>query len=261
MKIQIASDLHLEFLRRTHPAFPVVQPTDADVLVLAGDIANGADGIEAFADWPTPVVYISGNHEFYGGEVHAVQDVLRAASARTGDHVRYLERREAILGGVRFLGCCLWTDYALNGDPEAAMEAAAQFMVDHRKILIGEHPFTARHALALHRESRGWLEAKLREPFAGQTVVVTHHGPHPGSVHPHYADHPANPGFVSDLTPLIGQAALWIHGHTHSSFRYEVKGTAVIANPRGYLRNRAEPDPEKLVFENAEYDPAMVVEV
>ncbi|MDB5854093.1 MAG: calcineurin-like phosphoesterase family protein [Herminiimonas sp.] len=258
MKIQIASDLHLEFLINRYPGYRIIEPADADVLVLAGDIANGLDGLRQFADWPTPVIYIGGNHEFYVADIDSVQSKLSSTSI---DNVHYLEQQELVLAGVRFLGCTLWTDYALDDDIEAGMDAAARFVVDHVKVRKGNDYFTPRDALALHRRARTWLAEKLDQPYDGQTVVVTHHAPHPNSVHADFEDHPANPSFVSDLTPLLGKSALWIHGHTHSSFRYVVNGTEVVANPCGYVINRAEPDARRLRFENGAFDPRLVVEV
>lgn len=52
MKIQIASDLHLEFLDQRFPDFRVIEHTEADVLVIAGDIHRNTKAITAFADWP-----------------------------------------------------------------------------------------------------------------------------------------------------------------------------------------------------------------
>jgi len=88
--------------------------------------------------------------------------------------------------------------------------------------------------MALCRRHRAWLEAKLAAPFTGKTAVITHFAPHPKSIAPAYADHPANAGFVLDLEAMMGRAALWIHGHTHTAFDYEVRGTRVVCNPRGY---------------------------
>jgi hypothetical protein len=66
MKIQLASDLRLEYLQRDFPAEYLIAPTyGADVLVLAGDIANGPQAIARFEDWPAPVLYLAGNHEFF----------------------------------------------------------------------------------------------------------------------------------------------------------------------------------------------------
>jgi Icc-related predicted phosphoesterase len=76
----------------------------------------------------------------------------------------------------------------------------------------------------------------LAEPFDGKTVVVTHHAPSSQSVHPRYARDLLTPAFASNLENLVegDRVALWIHGHMHESFDYEIYGTRVVCNPRGY---------------------------
>jgi len=260
MKIQIASDLHLEFLMQSHPDYRIIDKTNADVLVLAGDIHASSKAIAAFNDWPVPVVYVHGNHEFYGENSLKIVDKLRTTAA--GSNVHYLENEEYVLNGVRFLGCCLWTDYELTGARHAAMLEARHCMRDHEVIRVANGKrFMPHHALALHKQSRKWLTQKLDEPFPGQTVVVTHHGPHPNSIDEKFAGSPVNAAFFSDLTPLMGKAALWIHGHTHASSRYNVAGTTVIANPCGYPKNQHVKDPEHITFENAEFDRALVFDL
>ncbi|MDB5727244.1 MAG: hypothetical protein JWQ00_449 [Noviherbaspirillum sp.] len=263
MKIQIASDLHLDLLEPRFPGYRIIEPADADVLILAGDIHRHAGALAAFRDWPVPVIYVHGNHEAYGTDLAALVPELRTEARRAG--VRYLECDEAILGGVRFLGCCLWTDYALNGEAAraAAMHGAARHLLDHREILRGEGGyFMPEDALRIHLESRAWLERKLGETFSGPTVVVTHHGPHPGSVHPRFAGDPVNAAFISDLRPLLEKTALWVHGHVHDSFDYRENRARVLTNPRGYARNRSSADgTSALEWENPAFDPRLVVEV
>src|SRR2546422_5814677 len=221
MKIQVASDLHLEFLEKKFPGYRVVEPTDADVLIIAGDIHRNTQAIAAFADWPVPVIYVHGNHEAYKEQYFKLVENMRTVSA--GSNVHYLEKNEYILKGVRFLGCCLWTDYRLDtANPLTAMRHAQRELNDHRIIRTELGRFTPQDALQIHQKSRAWLEEKLDQDFDGPTVVVTHHGPHPNSVHPRFEGTPLNAAFVSDLTPLIEQADLWIHGHVHDSFDYEV---------------------------------------
>lgn len=153
MKIQIASDLHLEFLERRFPDYRIVEPTDADVLVIAGDIHQHGRAIAAFADWQVPVIYVHGNHEAYHLRYDEAVSSLRAAAAAS--NVRYLECDQYVQNGVRFLGCCLWTDYALYPDdkPEA-MQAAERCLYDHRLISTDEGLFTARDAEAEHIKAR-----------------------------------------------------------------------------------------------------------
>lgn len=260
MNIQIASDLHLEFLDERFPGYRVVEPAEADVLVIAGDIHRHTCAVAAFADWPTPVVYVHGNHEAYHASYPDLVDDMRAAA---WGKLHYLEGDEYILQGVRFLGCCLWTDYLLGPAPRPeAMAEAERILIDHRLIRAGERLFTPADALEQHLRSRAWLEQKLSDDFAGPTVVVTHHGPHPQSVHSRYEGSVLNAAFVSDLTPLMGKADLWIHGHVHDSFDYTVNGTRVVANPRGYaLNRRAVESPAELEWENPRFDARMVVTV
>lgn len=261
MNIQVASDLHLDLLQERFPGFRAVEPADgADVLVIAGDIQHGTSAATTFADWPVPVIYVHGNHEAYGSTVEDTCAALRAASS---GHFHFLEKDSCVLGGVRFLGCCLWTDYLLFPDrQEAAMQECEQRLLDHRAIHAGGKPFSAADAAALHHTSREWLAAELGKPFNGPTVVVTHHAPHPGSVHPRYAGQLLNAGFVSDLTPLMGKAQLWIHGHVHDSFDYTVGGTRIVTNPRGYaLNRRAAEAPEHIQWENPQFQPRLSLKI
>jgi hypothetical protein len=182
------------------------------------------------------VYYVHGNHELYDtcydffvGELARVARVLG---------IHFLECSTAELPGLRILGTCLWTDYALYGNRAKAMKAAARFMPDHEQIGISNgKPFLPKHALAQHQKSRDWLQMQLSKPFPGKTIVVTHHAPHPGSVHPRYAGAPISAAFASDLTPLVEQADLWVHGHVHDSFDYRVGKCRVLANPCGYANS------------------------
>jgi hypothetical protein len=202
-------------------------------------------------------VYVAGNHEFYHQEYHQVRERLKSS---IGPMFHCLENDEVVINGVRFLGCTLWTDYALYHDVPAALKRAEDCMNDHRAIRYGNRLFTPHDALQLHLESRAWLEGKLNEAFDGKTVVVTHHCPHPLSVHARYGNDPANAAFASDLSHLMGKAVQWIHGYTHMSFDYAVRGTRVVCNPSGYPENKYVRDLAMLQFENQEFNKRLVVE-
>lgn len=109
MKIQLASDLHLELLQRDFPGERLITPAGGvDVLVLAGDIANGTQAIDLFKNWPVPVLYLAGNHEFYGESFEQARITLRKATE--GTNIHFLDNDVVDFGGVRFLGATLWTD-------------------------------------------------------------------------------------------------------------------------------------------------------
>lgn len=263
LTLQLASDLHLEFLQQRWPGERVIAPAPgAELLVLAGDIAGGTQALDLFADWPVPVLYLAGNHEFYGESLHGLRQQLRQEAA--GTNIHFLDNDRLEWGGVRFLGCTLWTDYRLGTGLEQhdLMGRCERTLNDHWCIKMQEGAFTAAHALKEHEQSRAWLRRELARPFAGSTVVVTHHGPHPGSVHPRYAGNPVNAAFVSDLSRLMPGVDLWLHGHVHDSFAYRVGDCRVVANPLGYARNRASASaPAELQFENPHFDGNLVLEV
>ena len=250
MRLYVLSDLHLE----QAPFTP--ESVDADVIVLAGDVWNGTRGVEWAREWAEgrPVLYVAGNHEFYGHGLPELIEELRAAAAGSPIHV--LENDEVVIDGVRFLGCTLWSDFDFDGADrrEASMAVAARAVNDYKYITLAPEGRTLAppDTRDLHLSSRGWLEQRLAEPHDGATVVVTHHAPL-------IRGRPSRPllravagAFASDVTELMGadRAALWVFGHTHRSADVEVRGTRVLSNPRGY--------PHQPV---SDFDPGRVVEL
>ena len=267
MRIQLFSDLHLEHSHR-HPPF-VLPATSADVVVLAGDIDNGTRAID-WAEKTFPdrnVLYVPGNHEYYDTELQTAAAALKAR-ARHSANVQVLDNDELTIEGVRFIGSTLWTDFELFGREkmEPVIAESLKQVVDFRKIRMRGSLLTPQQTIDLHRVAVSFLRDCLEKPFAGKTVVVTHHAPHPNSVHPRWTGSLVNAAFVSDLTRLMGKSVLWFHGHTHDSFDFTVHGTRVLANPMGYRSSnwhetRTAGAPLRVISENARFDPAMVVEI
>ncbi|CAG9225937.1 Metallophos domain-containing protein [Paraburkholderia sabiae] len=261
MRFQIASDLHLEALCR-FPRYRAIEPAPgADALILAGDIHAHTHCIEAFHDWPTPVYYVHGNHEPMDAHYWGLVRELTRRSA--GARVHYLEKSTVSTTGVRILGCCLWTDYALDGKRAEAMREAARVMPEHRAIRVGHgHAFMPSHALAEHQKSRQWLNEELDRPFDGKTIVVSHHAPHRFSVHPKFQGDLLNAAFASDLTLLLEKADIWVHGHMHHSSSYQVGRCTVVCNPLGYPRNASDAmTMDELRFENAQFNPTLTLDL
>jgi predicted phosphodiesterase len=253
MRVHVLSDLHLGRGAMERPR------TDADIVVLAGDLARPQAAAAWSSGFDKPVLYVLGNHEFYGGSIDGTISEFRRLV--TGSQVRLLEENEVVVEGVRFLGTTLWTDFRLLGEgaeQTAAIDMASRLLRDFSRIRAREADaalFTPQDAAERFARHAAWLDARLAEPHDGPTVVITHHAPSPRSIHPRFAGSLLNPCFVSDAEHLIGaeRAQLWIHGHTHDSFDYRVNGTRVVCNPRGYAKNG--------VNENALFDPGFTVEV
>jgi predicted phosphodiesterase len=248
VRLHVLSDLHRERGAWEPPR------VDADVVILAGDVARGTDGVAWARRWAgdRPVLYVSGNHEPYGHALPTLTGELRRAAAGSG--VRVLENDEVALDGVRFLGCTLWSDFLFGGPEEraASMALCDRVVNDYEHIAFGAERRRLRPAdtLRFHELSRRWLYARLAQPWDGPTVVVTHHAPIVRS-RPEQAFTRALAGaFASDLSPLMGgeRVALWIYGHTHRAADLSLRGTRVVSNPRGYPHEPA-----------AGFDPGLVV--
>lgn len=268
MRLLTLSDLHMDHRPDWTMPIPDELP-DFDVAVFAGDVAGSpSDGMRWLRTQPgfeyCEIVFVAGNHEYYGRNIDREQELAVETARRTRIHL--LDASAApVIDGVRFLGCTLWTDYALYGDVGRAMQVAGQGLNDHFLIETGSEGRTARFrpqdALSRHVRERAWMEAQLAVPHPGPTVVVTHHGVGHESVHPRFAGNPLNAAFSSDLKGLIEahpEIALWQHGHTHDGFDYVLGSTRVVCNPKGYGPDIDRGMPRQ---ENAVFDPLKVVEI
>lgn len=273
MRLQLASDLHLE----RDPVFQLPAAPGADTLVLAGDIgsyqagsrlkesddfglarfAPGAPGVP----WRR-VLYVPGNHEYDGLEFAGAHERLRATCERLG--ITWLERETLVIEGVRFIGTTLWTDFEALARGQSTMTLqrqalekayrAANFYLRRFTASRDGVPMLAEQWRQLALECQQWLRAALAEPFAGPTVVVTHHAPSLRSADPRYGLTPGTAGFCNALDELLDQADLWLHGHLHCASDYRSgyrERCRVVANPLGYASKGEQED----------FRPSLVIEV
>lgn len=222
MKIRVLSDLHVEF-----GGIELSDDVECDVVVPAGDIdVLRRSSVPKWARQTFPnreIVWVLGNHEHYGANL--LKSLAHAHIAAKVHGVHLLEKRSIELGGVRFLGCTLWTDFALLGDIPRAIAAASEGMADFSVIKFShghdEVSLRLEDTVAMHKGCVSWLDRTMGEPFKGKTVVVTHHAPHPKCNHPAYEGSSLSPAYCSDLMWLIEKRTpdVWISGHTHASHR------------------------------------------
>ena len=265
MKLQVVSDLHLEFEDMDIP-----NAGDTDVLVLSGDILVGNDlhehppraALRPAIDMPDPVrrqnkadrfrdfldrmsrsftqvIYVAGNHEFYHGKFYATLDHLRAECDRY-PNIHFLECDTVTLGDVMFVGATIWTDCNRN-DP-MTQHVLMDSMNDYRVIRndrAGYAKLRPAHTIQRHKETMAYLQDTVDSaPGDKKIVIVGHHAPTYKSIHPKYVgDHTMNGGYASDLSDFIldrPEIVLWTHGHVHNTCDYMVGTTRVFCNPRGY---------------------------
>jgi Calcineurin-like phosphoesterase len=248
MNIQLLSDLHLE----THPNWRATPAPGADVLVLAGDIGSYQNGhqmadedfglrqFSPLAGWPTPVIFVPGNHEYDSWDFDVAHARLRETCQRLG--MVWLERETYLTPwtdrqgrAVRFIGTTLWSDFEALGAPEKAYRAANYYLKKTGTTRQGE-PFLAAQLRQQALLCQAWLQEALLRPFDGSTVAITHFAPSLKSADPRYGLTPGTAGFCNPLDTLLAHAALWLHGHLHAPSDYVAAGCRVVANPLGYAR-------------------------
>lgn len=244
MRIRVLSDLHQEFGEIDVP------DTDCDCVVLAGDVSTKLNGIkwikQRFRN--KPVIYICGNHEFYGAKLPSLMDKIRAEAE--GSNVKFLENDSVVINGVCFFGCTLWTDMAEQG-----ATAAAEQMNDYKRVrnsAKGYKKLSPKDTRAVHFSSLETMRKCFEQHDPSKCVVVTHHAPSIRSLPKHRHADLISCAYASRLDEFVleHQPALWIHGHIHHNSDYMIGQTRVLSNPRAY------PDGP-----NAGFVPDMVVEV
>lgn len=258
MKIFCASDIHTEKAQRSfdpycnYESLKFDYPTDADVVILAGDIGEWINGLEWAANKfkGKKIIYVPGNHEYYDSDISIVTEI-RSKAHELGIYL--LDNDEVLFGDVRFLGCTLWTDFdQYSSDAIAdAWSSINDYRYIKSKVWWLNHSnkakalwlmnsgfphsndsecFSPTVAYLIHKESLQWLDEKLNEKHDGKTVVVTHHAPTMNSTN-NYAYGSKLEEFIKKNKDNIN---LWFHGHLHISLDYDIHGVRVVCNPRGY---------------------------
>ncbi len=225
MRINYFSDIHLEF---GHLPIP---HTQADVVIAAGDIGLGRQGVDWLKGLKKPVIYVAGNHEFYTQEYRSTLNMLRHSCADT--NIQFLEKNIFIYQGVRFIGCTLWTDLLKDGE-RRAYEVGLR-LNDFKAIRFKDQAFDQATFSQLYRRSLLWLENELEKPFHGKTVVISHHAPSRLSWR-EGGNELKQVAYCNDLQDLFEdyEITAWFHGHIHSPNDYYISETRVMSNPRGY---------------------------
>jgi len=240
MDIQIASDLHLDY--NTHHSNLVGIPIDvgADTLVMAGDLCEQPrllDYLDEICRMYTTVIYVAGNHDFYGSSFPETLLTLQEAQHKFPElHVLDNQRKE--INGRWFTGSTLW----FRPDP----------LNDRYRSQLSDFHVIQNFEPRVYEENGKALNF-LRNYVRPEDIVVTHHMPHPKCVAPVFKRSSLNRFFLCDARDIINDATpdLWICGHTHSQMDFRSGRTRILCNAFGYHSHK----------EDAYYNPSLVLEV
>jgi hypothetical protein len=252
------TDLHGEFAPFTIPNPPT---GGVDAVLVGGDTDVGLralDTIEAIWDaWRAPVLFVLGNHEYYGHEVHTLHSKIQTrvdGARQAGKDITWLRGDARVVAGVRVVGATLWTDMGLIQDPKDIAHIGLG-MNDYRRIGITDTPsldpdevsapkaryLTVADTVAWHHQDWESVTGILAQPHTGPTVVLTHHLPSPLCIAPRFRGDRLNPAFASDKTAAIEASNVdwWFYGHSHGPVEFDLARTdgglcRLRSNCRGY---------------------------
>ena len=252
MKIQVVSDLHVEF-GIVPDKMDKLYKTDADLTVLAGDFStfkSVCSDLGIFVkNIKRPVIFVPGNHEYYHGSRFSLDKSLKSLNI---PNLHVLIEDTVEIDGVTFVGSTGWWDGS-GGNIGLTVKGAIndfQCIYDIKDNLDG---------IKWGRESKTFFNTalyKLRDKrYTGKVVCVSHHYPHPKSIAKPFRGSLLNACFGNRWEHLIEdyQPDVWIHGHTHHGFNYKVGKTRIVCNPQGYPSNNT--------TENLQYVPDFTIEV
>eukprot|EP00568_Trieres_chinensis_P006605 CAMPEP_0183290844 /NCGR_PEP_ID=MMETSP0160_2-20130417/432_1 /TAXON_ID=2839 ORGANISM="Odontella Sinensis, Strain Grunow 1884" /NCGR_SAMPLE_ID=MMETSP0160_2 /ASSEMBLY_ACC=CAM_ASM_000250 /LENGTH=315 /DNA_ID=CAMNT_0025451527 /DNA_START=9 /DNA_END=956 /DNA_ORIENTATION=+ len=265
LRVQIVSDLHLEFYGPPGPRWLSRIPDDiivprAPVLALLGDVGLACtDALRSFLHLQSErfelVLFVAGNHEFYndygrpaGGtwRPHSVAEQTQWMKDVCAErpNIRFLEKDSLDLCGVRVCGTTLWSFIPVNH-----LREAEKSLNDYRLSYnhgAGEMPrtLTAYQTTSWFVKNLNWLRGQIKDARERKmpVLVLTHHTPKTlGTSHPRFDGSSMNCCFSTDLTDMLSDPVkVWACGHTHYNFDIECtasgSGQAVrlVSNQRGY---------------------------
>ncbi len=237
MTVQYCSDLHLEFpdnadFLKKNPIIPT-----GKILLLAGDVVPFAvldkhnTFFDRISDQFEMVYWIPGNHEYYPS------DILNRSGSfceKVRENVMLVNNQVVVNKHVRFIFSTMWTQISSLREREIR-----QGMSDFHVIRYGSSPLLPLHVNALHKQSVDFLQELFRQPWAGKTIVVTHHVPTFSNYPAKYKGDALSEAFAVELSDLIEScgADYWVYGHHHQFVpEFTIGSTRLINNQLGYVK-------------------------
>ncbi len=244
MKIQLVSDLHLEFPEnrkwlKQNPLIP-----KGDILLMAGDVVTDKKKKKArfFYDQITKdfsfIISAMGNHEFYSGTIDYAYPKYKSNIAK--NFIR-LNNHSYVIEDVKIIVSTLW-----GFVPDDNIVTVSRYLNDYHKIWHeNDYPLNVGDTNTYHKISVGYITEELKKPFAGKIVIMTHHMPSLKCLTNRPPREDLNGAYASNLDNLIlsnPNIVYWFTGHSHDFNITTIGNTQIIRNPMGYVCDNQQED-------------------
>lgn len=251
MRIQYASDLHLEFadnwrvLKQEEP-----MNVRGDILVLAGDIGYlGDDNYQThpFWDWVSEnyqqVIVVLGNHEFY--KFYDLSSMHDGLIGEIRPNIHYYYNVVVHIQDIDIIVSTLWANITLED-----AYITEHSVTDFRRILYGEDILTFADFNREHKRCLEFIKQSVADSTAKHKIVVTHHVPSFQLMSPEFQGSRINGAFTVELADYIATSGIdyWIYGHSHRNIDKTIGTTRCICNQFGYAFHN-----EHLTFDGNKY--------
>ena len=237
MKIQYASDLHLEFTDNWRFLRENPLKVCGDILILAGDIGYlGEHNYQnhPFWDWVSQnykeVLVVLGNHEFYKFyDLASIKDCLVGEIRK---NIHYYYNKVVRIVDVDIIMSTLWSHIEDKDAPYCE-----QCVTDFHRIMYGEKQLTYREFNKEHERCFKFIKQSVEHSTAKNIIVVTHHVPSFQLMSPEFTDSMLNGAFTVELDGFIKTSGIdyWIYGHSHRNINKRIGMTQCVCNQLGYV--------------------------
>ena len=237
MKIQFASDLHLELTGNSRYLKQHPLPVVGDVLLLAGDtIYLGQEHMmkHPFWQWAADnfeeVIAVPGNHEFYAYyDIAALPDSYQW---KLFPNVRICSNTVEHVGGVDIIASTLWAHIDIQNAYHTE-----QSVSDFHRIMYGDHLLTAADFNKEHERCFRFVKDAVANSTAKTKIVLTHHVPTGLCTAFEFQGSTINGAFTVELGNYIADSDIdyWIYGHSHRNIEAQIGDTRIVSNQLGYV--------------------------
>ena len=237
VKLQYASDLHLEFpANREFLKLQPLQPV-AEVLVLAGDILPFAvmdqhkDFLSYVSDHFKATYWLPGNHEYYHFDIASKNGMLNETIR---SNLFLVNNTSVVHQGVKLIFSTLWSH--IGPGYQWQIERSLN---DFHRIKHKGYRFSAEQYNQLHAESLAFVQQETHKSQKEQLAVFTHHCPTFLNYPEQYKGDVLNEAFAVELHDLIESSniACWVYGHHHTNTpEFSIGNTRLITNQLGYVQ-------------------------